>query len=73
MHLKVQNGMLLTVFLPVGSAAVHPGTMTDHGGWVNCTFLPHRQHPSKQIEVLWTTPVGQGPWPAVLFIHGHQE
>jgi dienelactone hydrolase len=36
-------------------------------------FLLHPQHPSKQLEVFWTTAVGQGPWPAVLFIHGHQE
>jgi dipeptidyl aminopeptidase/acylaminoacyl peptidase len=71
--------MAIRVLLPAllmlgGCAAVQPGTMTDRGGWViQRAFLSHRWDASKQIEVLWTTPRDQGPWPAVLFIHGHQE
>jgi dipeptidyl aminopeptidase/acylaminoacyl peptidase len=69
-----QRILLLTVWLLVGCAAGQPGTLTDRDGSVmQRTFLPHPQHPSKQIEIFWTTPVGSGPWPAVLFIHGHQE
>jgi dipeptidyl aminopeptidase/acylaminoacyl peptidase len=74
MNLKATLGLLLTVGLLVGCAAVQPGTLTDRDGWVmHRAFLPHPQHPDKQIELFWTTPVGAGPWPAVLFIHGHQE
>jgi dipeptidyl aminopeptidase/acylaminoacyl peptidase len=66
--------LLLTVWLLAGCAAAPPGTLTDRDGWVmQRTLLPHPQQPDKQIEIFWTTPVGQGPWPAVLFIHGHQE
>jgi dipeptidyl aminopeptidase/acylaminoacyl peptidase len=74
MDLKTPLGLLLTVGLLVGCAVVQPGTLTDRDGWViQRALLPHPQHPSKQIELFWTTPVGAGPWPAVLFIHGHQE
>jgi dipeptidyl aminopeptidase/acylaminoacyl peptidase len=74
MRLKAQSVRLLAILMLVGCAAVQPGAMPDRGGWViQREFLPHRQHPSKQIEVFWTKPVGQGPWPAVLLIHGHQE
>jgi dipeptidyl aminopeptidase/acylaminoacyl peptidase len=74
MPLKAPRVLLLSVCLLVGCAAVPPGTMTDREGWVvHRAFLPHPQHPSQQMEILWTTPVGHGPWPAVLFIHGHQE
>jgi dipeptidyl aminopeptidase/acylaminoacyl peptidase len=74
MDLKVPFGLLLTVGLLVGCAAAPPGPLTDREGSVmQRTFLPHPQHPDKRIELFWTTPVGAGPWPAVLFIHGHQE
>jgi dipeptidyl aminopeptidase/acylaminoacyl peptidase len=74
MDLKAPLSLLLTVGLLVGCAAAQPGTMADRGGWViQHAFLPHPQHPDKQVEVMWTTPRDQGPWPAVLFIHGHQE
>jgi dipeptidyl aminopeptidase/acylaminoacyl peptidase len=74
MRLTAQIVLLLSVCLLVGCAASQPGTLTDRGGWVIYrAFLPHRQNPSKQIEVFWTRPVEHGPWPAVLLIHGHQE
>jgi dipeptidyl aminopeptidase/acylaminoacyl peptidase len=74
MDLKAPLGLLLTVGLLAGCAAVQPGTLTDRDGWVmQHTLLPHSQQPSKSIELFWITPVGAGPWPTVLFIHGHQE
>jgi dipeptidyl aminopeptidase/acylaminoacyl peptidase len=74
MRLQAKSVLLLTWLLLVGCAAVQPDTLTDRGGWVvQRTFLPHRQNASKKIEVLWTKPEAPGPWPAVLFIHGHQE
>jgi hypothetical protein len=62
MDLKAPLGLLLTVGLLVGCAAVQPGPLTHRDGWVmHRAFLPHPQHPSKQIEIFWTTPVGAGP------------
>jgi dipeptidyl aminopeptidase/acylaminoacyl peptidase len=73
-RLKAISGLLLTWLMLVGCAAVESGAMTDRSGWViRREFLPHRQNPSKTIEVFWTKPVEQGPRPAVLLIHGHQE
>lgn len=42
------------------------------GGAVQRELLQHRQT-TKKIEIFWTKPVDQGPRPALLFIHGHQE
>ena len=73
MHLKAPRVLLLSMWVLVGCAALQPGIMTDRDGWViHRAFLLHRQHPSQQMEIFWTTPVGAGPWPAGLFIHGHQ-
>jgi dipeptidyl aminopeptidase/acylaminoacyl peptidase len=74
MHLTPPRIPLLIVVMLISCAEVPPGAMTDRDdSVVQRAFLPHPQHPNKRIEVFWTTPVGAGPWPAVLFIHGHQE
>ena len=74
MRLKAKSVLFLTLFMLISCAAVQPETLTDRDGWViQREFLQHRQNQSKKIEVFWTKPVEQGPWPAVLFIHGHQE
>src|SRR5262245_27660050 len=74
MRLKAKSVLLLSLVMLVGFTAVQPDTLTDRGGWViQREFLQHRQNISKKIEVFWTTPRAPGPWPAILFIHGHQE
>ena len=74
MLLKAKSVLLLILFMLVGCAAVQPDALTDRGGWViQRAFLQHRQNLSKKIEVFWTKPGEPGPWPAILFIHGHQE
>jgi dipeptidyl aminopeptidase/acylaminoacyl peptidase len=35
--------------------------------------LPHPAAADKRIELFWTKPEGDGRYPAVLFIHGHQD
>jgi len=36
-------------------------------------LLPHSQDQNKAVELFWAKPEGNGPFPVVLFIHGHQE
>ena len=74
MCLRAKSVLPLTLFMLGGCAAAQSETLTDRGGWViERTFLQHRQNISKKIEVFWTKPREPGPWPAILFIHGHQE
>ena len=74
MRLKAKSVLLLTLVMLVSCAAVQPDAHTDRGGWViQRAFLQHHQNISKKIEVFWTKPGEPGPWPAILFIHGHQE
>ena len=35
------------------------------------TLRPERGDPDK-VELYLSTPAGDGPWPAILFVHGHQ-
>ena len=65
---------VLVFLLLVGCAAAEEGPRIDRGGWVvRRAFLPHSQDSKKTVELFWTQPAGDGPYPAVLFIHGHQE
>src|SRR5262249_51834213 len=34
---------------------------------------PHPEGASKRIEVYWAKPPGEGRWPVLIYIHGHQE
>jgi dipeptidyl aminopeptidase/acylaminoacyl peptidase len=36
-------------------------------------FIPHPDDPTKRLEIVWTKPAGDGPWPVIVLIHGHQE
>jgi dipeptidyl aminopeptidase/acylaminoacyl peptidase len=74
MLLQAKSTLLLSLVMLVSCAVVQPEALTDSGGWVmQRAFLPHHQNSSKKIEVFWTKPEAPGPWPAILFIHGHQE
>ncbi len=39
---------------------------------VHHEFFPHPDDPGRRIEFFWTAPEGDGPWPVLLFVHGHQ-
>jgi dipeptidyl aminopeptidase/acylaminoacyl peptidase len=70
----MSRALLLVALMLVACAPVQPGTLVDKNGWiVERELPPHRQDPSKRVEIFWAKPSGSGPWPAVLFIHGHQE
>jgi dipeptidyl aminopeptidase/acylaminoacyl peptidase len=40
---------------------------------VRIELLPRVDDPSKHVEIFWTQPTGIGPWPLVIFLHGHQD
>jgi dipeptidyl aminopeptidase/acylaminoacyl peptidase len=40
---------------------------------VHVELLPRTDEPSKNVEIFWTQPNGPGPWPLVVFLHGHQD
>jgi dipeptidyl aminopeptidase/acylaminoacyl peptidase len=35
--------------------------------------IPHPDDPTKKVEYFLETPGGKGPWPTVVFLHGHQD
>lgn len=73
-HLQTKSVLVLTLCALVGWVAAQPHTLMESSGWaIQREFLQPRQNISKKIEIFWTKPVEPGPWPAVLFIHGHQE
>lgn len=36
-------------------------------------LIPHPEDESKQVEYFMRRPIGEGPWPTLVFLHGHQE
>jgi dipeptidyl aminopeptidase/acylaminoacyl peptidase len=40
---------------------------------VHVELLSRTDEPSKHVEIFWTQPKGTGPWPLVVFLHGHQD
>jgi len=40
---------------------------------VRIELLSRDDEPSKHVEIFWTQPKGTGPWPLVIFLHGHQD
>jgi dipeptidyl aminopeptidase/acylaminoacyl peptidase len=35
--------------------------------------IPHPDEPSRKVEYFLEKPKGDGPWPVVVFLHGHQD
>ena len=36
-------------------------------------LIPHPEDAAKQVEYFMGMPPGKGPWPTLIFLHGHQE
>jgi dipeptidyl aminopeptidase/acylaminoacyl peptidase len=36
-------------------------------------FIRHPDDPGKRVEAFLQKPAGAGPWPTIVFLHGHQE
>ena len=66
--------VLLLLFGITACVTLEKGPLTDPQGWVvNREFLSYGINSNKKVELFWTKPSGDGPYAAVLFIHGHQE
>jgi dipeptidyl aminopeptidase/acylaminoacyl peptidase len=66
--------LVLCFLLAAERNAVAEDPRVDRGGWpIHHELLPHSQDRNKAIELFWAKPEGDGPFPAILFIHGHQE
>lgn len=51
-----------------------PASQTSSGlQGLHAEFLAAATNPAKRIEYFWVAPKGDGPWPVLLLIHGHQE
>lgn len=73
-YVRFKSVLVLLLLQLVGCAAIEEGQLIDRGGWlVRREFLPRSRDSNKKIELFWTKPAGDGPYPAVLLIHGHQE
>jgi dipeptidyl aminopeptidase/acylaminoacyl peptidase len=75
--IKFRVSEILIFVLLIGTAAyagTEKGPITDRQGWViNRELLPHSKESNKKVELFWTKPKGDGTYPAILSIHGHQE
>jgi dipeptidyl aminopeptidase/acylaminoacyl peptidase len=51
------------------AAALAPSGLHE----LHAEFLTAATNPAKRIEYYWVAPKGDGPWPVLLLLHGHQE
>ena len=66
--------LFLALLLFIGRAAAGEAPSVDRAGWlIHRELLPHSNDSSKKVELFWTKPNGDGPFPVLLYIHGHQE
>src|SRR6266436_5466393 len=66
--------LLLVLLLLLGWGAVADSVPLDPTGWpIQRELLPHSPDRAKAVELFWAKPEGNGPFSAILFIHGHQE
>jgi dipeptidyl aminopeptidase/acylaminoacyl peptidase len=65
--------LLILLLLPAGRAAADSVSL-DPAGWpIERELLPHPRDKTKAVELFWAKPEGNGPFPAILFIHGYQD
>ncbi len=50
-----------------------PVPAATDGPRVSHQFLAHPDAPEKRIELFWARPTGEGRWPVLVYIHGHQS
>ena len=57
---------LVAVQLVVAACAAHPQSPPG-------LTVPHPDDGTKRVEYFIARPAGTGPWPAIVFLHGHQD
>ncbi|MBI4526791.1 MAG: S9 family peptidase [Deltaproteobacteria bacterium] len=73
MSSRPKSLLVITLLLFGGCAAVEEGPLIDRRGWViRREFISHTKDSSKKVELFWTKPAGDGPYPVLLLIHGYQ-
>jgi len=66
--------LVLSLLLNAERSAATEDALVDTRGWpIHHELLPHSQDRNKAVELFSAKPEGNGPFPVVLFIHGHQE
>lgn len=66
--------LIFLFFLIAECVAAEKGSLTDpRGEVIHRELLSHGANSKKKVELFWAKPSGDGPYAAVLFIHGHQE
>lgn len=72
---KIYGNIIFILLIgTVAYAGTEKAPITDQEGWgINREFLSHNKESNKKVELFWTKPTGDGIYPAILFIHGHQE
>lgn len=65
--------LFILLLFPAWRAAADSVSL-DPAGWpIERELLPHRWDKTKVVELFWAKPEGNGPFPAILFIHGYQD
>jgi hypothetical protein len=65
--------LLMSVSL-VATPAFAGETIKDKYGYsITREFVLHQSSGDKKIEVFWAKPSGDGPWPTLFLLHGHQQ
>lgn len=58
----------------VATPAFAGETIKDKYGYsITREFVLHQSSGDKKIEVFWAKPSGDGPWPTLFLLHGHQQ
>lgn len=62
--------LALLLLMPDAATVVAQPTQVEPA---RAELLVHPNDVGKHVELFWSKPAGDGPWPALILIHGHQE
>ncbi|HEY5027668.1 MAG TPA: alpha/beta fold hydrolase [Candidatus Angelobacter sp.] len=65
----MKTSLRLTLLMVVGLIACSGHKIAN----AQTLSIPHPDDPARKVEYFLEKPNGNGPWPAVIFLHGHQD
>jgi dipeptidyl aminopeptidase/acylaminoacyl peptidase len=65
----MKTSLRLTLLMVVGLIACSGHKIAN----AQTLSMPHPDDPARKVEYFLEKPNGNGPWPAVIFLHGHQD